>query len=455
MKTKTMFVCEECGYTVSKWLGKCPACGEWNTLIEKQIVEETPSSSAKRSYSAASADSAAVKIGELELPSYMRISTGCDELDRVLGGGIVPGSVILLAGEPGIGKSTLLLQISETLESDAKVLYASGEESKWQLKYRAKRLGVNADELYVLTETNIDRVIAQYNEIKPDYVIIDSVQTMYDESISSAPGSVTQVRETAMKLMNLAKNNSTSVILVGHVNKEGGIAGPKVLEHMVDAVLYFEGERQHAFRIIRAAKNRYGSTNEIGVFEMGEEGLREVDNPSEMLLSGRPSGISGNCAVCIMEGSRPIIAEVQALCAKTVFSSPKRTSNGIDYNRLYMILAVLERRLGLRFSENDIYMNVVGGLHMDDPSSDLACALSLISAIRDVPLDDKLIAFGELGLAGECRPVSFADMRIREAVRLGFTKIILPYGNKLSDKDKVEGVEIVRVRSIFEALKEI
>jgi len=449
MKTKTCYVCSSCGYQVSKWLGKCPSCGEWNTLEEQIIEEETPSKRSKPSDS----DSKAVPLCELELPEYMRASTGQDELDRVLGGGIVCGSVVLLAGEPGIGKSTMLMQISSTLGKGAKILYVSGEESRWQLKYRAKRLGVSSDSLYVLTETNIDKIISEADRVKPDFLIIDSIQTIYDDSLNPAPGSVTQVRETAMRLINKAKSEGISIILVGHVNKEGGIAGPKVLEHMVDAVLYFEGDRQNTFRIIRAVKNRYGSTNEIGVFQMTDKGLEEVVNPSEMLLSGRPVGVSGNCAVCVMEGTRPIIAEIQALSTKTVFPSPKRTSNGIDYNRMCLILAVLEKRLGLHFSEADIYLNVIGGLHLDEPACDLAQALALISSMRDKPLDDSLIAFGEIGLAGECRPVTDIDLRIKEASRLGFTKILIPSGNKSTSVKIPDGVSIIPVRSIYEALK--
>ena len=453
-KNKTIFLCSDCGYTSTKWSGKCPSCGAWNTMDETKFTEEEPSSTGKKNRSIGGKENKALPFSELDLPAYLRAKTGTKELDRVLGGGIVQGSVVLLAGEPGIGKSTMLLQICQNLGQTAKVLYSSGEESAWQLKYRAKRLMVDAEKLFVLTETNIEKILSECERIAPDYLIVDSIQTVFDDRLSSAPGSVSQVRETALQLINCAKSKGISVILVGHVNKEGGIAGPKVLEHMVDAVLYFEGERQNAFRIIRAVKNRYGSTGEIGVFEMTDKGLIEVPNPSEMLLSGRPQGVSGNCAVCVMEGSRPLIAEIQALSVPTVFPSPRRTSNGIDYNRACLILAVLERRLGLRFSSNDVYLNVIGGLRLDEPGSDLALALALISCLKDKPIGEKVIALGELGLSGECRPISFADQRIKEAARLGFTTVLVPKGNfEKGTLPKIDGVKILPVRSIFDALR--
>ncbi len=447
MKTKSVYVCSECGYTTVKWLGKCPECNEWNTLSE-QVISESPQTGSKR------IDDGKIrseKICELELPDYMRVSSGIGELDRVLGGGFVTGSIILAAGEPGIGKSTLLMQISASIGRKSKVLYISGEESKWQLKYRSKRLAADSDSFYVMTETNIGVIINECEKLSPEFMIVDSIQTMYNEESSSTPGSVTQVRECASKLMNYAKNAGITVIIVGHVNKEGGIAGPKVLEHMVDAVLSFEGERRESFRIIRAVKNRYGSTNEIGVFEMTDKGLKEVPNPSEMLLASRPCGVSGNCAACIIEGTRPIIAEIQALSARSFLTSPKRVSNGIDYNRLCLVLAVLEKRLGVRFSGDDVYLNVIGGLSIDDPSCDLPMALSLLSSKNDKPINDKLIAFGELGLSGELRPVGDAQRRIGEASRLGFTEVLLPKGNKLSGN--VKGINIIPVGSIFECLK--
>ncbi len=464
MKTpKSVFTCTECGHTTAKWYGKCPSCGSWNTMEEGNAPVETAVSAVQKiKRIAPEYESDVVAFDELELPSFIRSGTGMGELDRVLGGGLVHGSVVLLAGEPGIGKSTLLLQISSSLcknddGTERKVLYISGEESQGQLKLRAKRLGVGGKSLYVLTETNVRRIMDKCDKLHPDVIIVDSVQTMYDEHIASAPGSIAQVRESSLAFIAKAKNEGVSVIMVGHVNKEGGIAGPKVLEHMVDAVLYFEGEKLRSYRIIRAIKNRFGSTNEIGMFEMTDEGLTPVENPSEALLSGRPIGVSGNCAVCVMEGTRPIIAEVQALVAQTAYPSPRRTSNGIDYNRMCLILAVLEKRLGYRFSVNDAYLNVIGGLHIDEPAADLAVAMALISSIKDEAVADDLIAIGEIGLAGECRAVQNFEQRVAEAVRLGFRKIIVPARNvemreKAGKKLSYKGVEIVPVRSIFDRI---
>ncbi|MFA6948200.1 MAG: DNA repair protein RadA [Eubacteriales bacterium] len=447
---KTVYTCTECGYQSPKWLGRCPSCQSWNCFEEEKIVAEAKKNlRTLNSPSAAAHKSAAVAFSDMTLPQYMRSETGMGELDRVLGGGLVTGSVVLLAGEPGIGKSTLLTQICGTLGAVGRVLYVSGEESRSQIKLRAKRLGIDGGDLFVLTETDIDLICAEIDTLKPQTVIVDSIQTVSSEQFTSVPGSVTQVKEAASKLINKAKNDGISIIIVGHVNKEGSIAGPKVLEHMVDAVLYFEGERQNSYRLIRAVKNRFGSTNEIGVFEMTEEGLREVPNPSEMLLADRPKNVSGNCAVCVMEGTRPVIAEVQALVSQTAFPSPKRTSNGIDYNRLYLLLAVLEKRLGLRYSTQDVYMNVIGGLRLDEPAADLSIALSLISGLRDLPIPDDLIAVGEVGLAGECRAISNAEARVSEAARLGFTKIILPA--RSAEKLRIpDGVTIIPVRGLYD-----
>ncbi len=450
---KTVYICSECTYRSPKWMGRCPSCGAWNSFVED--VEETgkqEQASPRRALTARSGDRHAVPYRELEMPSYIRTATGLGELDRVLGGGLVLGSVVLLAGEPGIGKSTLLMQISDIVGTHRKVLYISGEESDGQLKLRAERLGVKGDNLSILTETNIERILEEITRCRPEVVIVDSIQTVYSDSISSTQGTVTQVKETALAFINRAKTDNISVILVGHVNKEGSIAGPKVLEHMVDAVLYFEGERQQTYRIIRAIKNRYGSTNEIGVFEMTDEGLCEVENPSEMLLDGRPKGTPGNCAVCTMEGTRPLIAEIQALVSPTAFPAPRRTSNGIDYNRLCLILAVLEKRLGLRFSQNDVYLNVIGGMRLDEPATDMAIAMALISSLTDRAVPDDLIAIGELGLSGECRAVSGLDHRVREAARLGFHRAVVPARNLEKRQIKAD-IGLFPITSIFEILK--
>lgn len=446
---KSVYICSECEYKSPKWLGKCPSCGAWNSFNEDIVREEKGSSRPARGIVSSSH---AVRLDELDMPEYMRVSSGLAEFDRVLGGGIVVGSVVLLSGEPGIGKSTLLMQISDILGSRKKILYVSGEESGGQLKLRAERLGVSGNNLYLLNETNIEAILAEADKLKPDIIIADSIQTIYSDDSASSPGSITQVRECAFDFIEKAKSYGISVILVGHVNKEGGIAGPKVLEHMVDAVLYFEGDRRQSYRIIRAVKNRYGSTDEIGVFEMTDSGLSEVANPSEMLMEGRPTGVPGNCAVCTLEGTRPLIAEVQALVSPTSFPSPRRTANGVDYNRVCLILAVLEKRLGLKFSVNDVYMNVIGGLRIDEPACDMAAALALVSSLTDRVIPDDLIAFGELGLSGECRAVSNLDVRLREAERLGFRRAVIPFRN--AEKHKSDGnIELVPVRSVYEALK--
>ncbi len=456
---KTVYICEECGAQSPKWMGKCPHCNRWNTMIEQEVDPEPvgPRSPRRTSMttSAAGGGNHAARFSDMQTPSYMRTDTGLGELDRVLGGGLVKGSVVLLSGEPGIGKSTLLMQISDALGQDRKVLYVSGEESGGQLKLRAKRLGVSGEHLYILTETNLEHILAEIDMVSPDVLILDSIQTIYSERANSTPGSVSQVRECALTFINKAKAEGISMLLVGHVNKEGGIAGPKVLEHMVDAVLYFEGERQQAYRIIRAVKNRYGSTNEIGVFEMTDRGLDEVANPSEMLLSGRPKHVSGNCALCTMEGTRPLIAEVQALVTPTVFPAPRRTGNGVDYNRMCLILAVLEKRLGLKFFQNDVYMNVIGGLSVSEPASDLAVAAALVSSLTDRVVPDDLIVIGELGLAGECRAVSNLELRVREAARLGFTRAIVPYRNVEKRAVDIPGMKLIPVRGIIEVIREL
>lgn len=442
---KTTFVCRECGATSIKWLGRCPECMQWDSFDE---VEINTSASGARTAS----DNKAEKFSELTLPKYMRTNTGMNELDRVLGGGLVDGSVVLLSGEPGIGKSTLLMQICGELGRSRKVLYVSGEESKGQLKLRSERLEIKGDTLYLLTETDTDSILSECERLRPDVIIIDSIQTLSSVRFTSAQGSITQVRESAMLLIAYAKKNNAAVFLVGHVNKEGGISGPKILEHMVDAVLYFEGERTNSYRIIRAIKNRFGSTNEIGVFEMGDKGLREIPNPSEVVMAERPTNTSGSCAGCVMQGTRPIISEIQALVTRTAYPSAKRTSDGFDHNRMALLIAVLEKRMGLKFYENDVYLNVAGGIHLDEPSADLSIAMALISGITDKIISDEIIAFGEIGLSGEVRAVSHIDYRVKEAVRLGFTKIILPKKNVTDALTVPKNVSLIGVSNIYQVL---
>lgn len=451
MKTKEIYVCKNCGYETPKWNGRCPGCGEWNTF-EQVIMQKAAPSKAPANTSAAAVPQ---PINEIDINNEVRYKTGLKELDRVLGGGIVAGSLVLLGGDPGIGKSTLLLQICQFLAQELKVLYISGEESIKQIKLRANRLGVTDSNIFIVSQTDMGTIINTITAHSPDLVIVDSIQTVSISEIASSPGSVTQVRECTGALQHIAKSYDIPIFIVGHVNKDGNIAGPKVLEHIVDAVLYFEGERQLSYRILRAVKNRYGSTNEIGVFEMGDKGLNQVENPSLMLLSGRPLNVSGSCVACVMEGTRPIMAEVQALVSKTGFGTPRRMATGFDYNRTALLLAVLEKRAGFFFGSLDTYINVVGGLKLDEPSADLAVTLALISSLTDKPINEGVVAFGEVGLGGEIRAVSHILPRIKEAERLGFTKCIIPHqslaGLNISDFT----IEICGVSTLRQAIKNI
>ena len=452
-KAKTAFVCSECGYETSKWMGRCPECGNWNCFSEvTKTAPEAPLSS-KVSLDRHSGNIAApVSIREISETDEIRFHTGIGELDRVLGGGIVKGSLVLLGGDPGIGKSTLLLQICQFLGRSLRILYVSGEESARQLKLRAKRLQVDSENLDVLASTDVETIGNTILHHQPDIVMIDSIQTMCIASIASSPGSVSQVRESTNAFLRIAKEQEIPIFIVGHVNKDGAIAGPKVLEHIVDCVLYFEGERSFSYRILRAVKNRYGSTNEIGMFEMSDTGLLEVENPSRMLLAGRPSQVSGTCVACIMEGSRPILAEVQALVTKTGFGTPRRTAAGFDYNRMNLLLAVLEKRAGFFFGTLDVYINVVGGLRLDEPAADLSVAMALVSSLLDKPVDDSLIAFGEIGLGGEIRNASSIADRVREAQRLGFTRAIVPRHSMDSIQElKHRTIELLPVSNLKEA----
>lgn len=448
MKQRTVFCCSECGNETVKWSGRCTACGAWDSLVEIKLDAKAKGSSKIRT----APKKLPKLISELDTEAELRFSTGIGELDRVLGGGAVKGSLVLVGGAPGIGKSTLLLQLCGLVDGEQKILYVTGEESERQLKMRAQRLGVNNGQIYVIAETGLTEILEAIDELKPDIVIVDSIQTMFDPEISSAPGSVSQVRECTMSIMRMTKENGFTTFVVGHINKEGNIAGPKVLEHMVDCVLYFEGERSTSFRILRAGKNRFGSTNEIGVFEMVETGLKDLQNPSEILLSGRPDKAPGTCVTCVIEGSRPILAEIQALVAPATYTSGRRSTNGVDYNRATLLLAVLEKRGGMAVSGCDAYINVIGGLELDEPAADLATMLAIASSFRDLPLGRDLAAVGEVGLSGEIRSVSLLNMRLSEIARLGFKRCVIPSHIK-DDIKKPEGLEIISVKDIREAIK--
>ncbi len=451
-KTKVVYICSECGYESSKWLGKCTNCGAWNSMVEDIVtVGKTATAPAYSSNKSVTAK----PLSKISLADEERFITGISELDRVLGGGIVKGSVVLLSGDPGIGKSTILLQVCNALQSKLRVLYVSGEESALQIRMRAERLGVKSDNVSVMTETDVLAVCDYINSQKPDLVMIDSIQTMQLAELSSSAGSIVQTRECTSLLLKTGKSLNIPIFIVGHVNKGGDIAGPKVMEHIVDTVLYFEGERNQSYRILRGIKNRFGSTNEIGVFEMTETGLQEVENPSAMLLSGRMADVSGGCITCVIEGTRPILAEVQGLVTPSGFGNARRTATGFDYNRLNLLLAVLEKRVGIYFSNSDTYVNIVGGMRLDEPAADLAVALALVSGFNDVPIDENLIAFGEIGLSGELRSVPRAQSRINEAARLGFTKCILPKSCIKQITTCPDNLELVGVTSLRQAISVI
>lgn len=447
-KTRTVFYCTSCGNETPKWQGRCPACGDWNTLQEHV---EKPSSGKGKAVSTGIRRSPQ-SISQLNSDREIRFTTGMGELDRVLGGGAVAGSLVLVGGAPGIGKSTLLLQICNSLCLKRRVLYITGEESERQLKLRAERLSVCPDNLYILSETHFSEITEAIQETQPDILIVDSIQTLYNEDNDSSPGSVSQVKDCTLSLMEISKTNGITIFVVGHINKDGAIAGPKVLEHMVDCVLYFEGDPNSCYRLLRSAKNRFGSTNEIGVFEMTDVGLQEVPNPSQMFLEGRPEGASGTCVACVMEGTRPILAEVQALVSKTTFNVPRRTSDGFDFNRAVLLMAVAEKRTGMKLNLFDVYINVIGGLRLEEPGADLPVILAVASSYRDSGISDDLVAIGEVGLTGEIRSVSNLNQRLNEVSRLGFKTCIIPkIGSEKLEIPK--GLTVYRVKNLWEAIE--
>ncbi|HEY9574431.1 MAG TPA: DNA repair protein RadA [Lachnospiraceae bacterium] len=448
---KTVFFCQECGNEYSKWVGQCPACKAWNSLVEETVVAKK-TGSGKRQESKLAAVS---KLSEVTCEETDRLKTDIKELDRVLGGGIVKGSMILVGGDPGIGKSTLLLQVCKKLAEKSKsVLYVSGEESLSQIKMRAQRMGEFGGEMFLLCETNLNNIEEVIEKNQPEVVIIDSIQTMYNEEVQSAPGSVSQVRESTGILMQIAKGKGVSIFIVGHVTKDGNVAGPRVLEHMVDTVLYFEGDRHASYRILRGVKNRFGSTNEIGVFEMRGEGLVEVENPSEFMLNGKPKDASGSIVACSMEGTRPVLVELQALVCRTNFGIPRRTATGADFNRVNLLMAVIEKRVGFNLSSCDAYVNIAGGIKMTEPAIDLGIVLALVSSYKDIVIDDKTIAFGEVGLSGEVRAVSMGQQRVLEAKKLGFSRVILPKAI-YSSVEKITGLDLIPVENVQDAIRAI
>ena len=450
---KTVYFCQNCGHEENKWLGQCPACKQWNTFVEEEVV--TGSSKQARSAGKADRNVRAVTLAQIEKEHEDRYSSHIAELDRVLGGGIVPGSLVLVGGDPGIGKSTLLLQLCRELAADERdVLYISGEESLQQIKMRAQRIGQFSDHLKLMCETNLDTVRAAIEREKPQAVVIDSIQTMYSELVTSAPGSVSQVRESTNVLLQIAKGMAVTVFIVGHVTKEGQVAGPRVLEHMVDTVLYFEGDRYASYRLLRSVKNRFGPTHEIGVFEMSADGLREVANPSEYMLEGKPEASPGSVVVCCMEGTRPMLVEVQALATKTSFGFPRRTASGCDFNRVNLLIAVLSKRLGMDMSDEDAYVNIAGGIRMNEPAIDLGIVLALVSSYRNKAIDEKTIVFGEVGLSGEVRGVTMPEQRVLEAKKMGYTTCILPQASMRSVKN-VTGIKLIGVKHIGEAVAQL
>ncbi len=452
MKSKTVYICSECGANYPKWMGKCTTCGSWNTIVEEVVVDTRSAKSGKVGVmSTLSSNSTPKTILDIDSADEERTLTGMGELDRVLGGGLVKGSLVLVGGDPGIGKSTLLLQICEHIGKTKNILYVSGEESQRQIKLRAERLGISTPNLKIYSETNMSLIVDCVFREKPDILIVDSVQTMYNPEIQSTPGNVSQIRDTASVLMKIAKENSISVFLVGHVTKEGALAGPKILEHIVDSVLYFEGERHQSFRVLRAVKNRFGSTNEIGVFEMSSSGLQEIPNPSQAMLSGRPQNVPGSCIICTMEGTRPVLAEVQALVSPTSFGNPRRMASGPDISRSLMLMAVLEKRCGLRMSAFDAYVNIVGGLRISEPAADLGLVLAIASSYRGTAIDAETVAIGEVGLTGELRNCSFLEARIAECEKLGFKKCIIP-GIGVSKLKKFKNIEVCPFFDIKEVI---
>ena len=445
---KTVYFCQNCGHEETKWLGQCPACKEWNTFVEEKVLASSISAQAGAK---TVRDINVVSLSEVSVDDHTRIETGMQELDRVLGGGIVPGSLVLVGGDPGIGKSTLLLQVCQKLAQERSVLYISGEESLSQIKLRANRMGEFQENLKLLCETNLDTIRNVIENRKPELVIIDSIQTMYSEDVSSAPGSVSQVRESTHVFMQLAKGLGITIFIVGHVTKEGTVAGPRVLEHMVDTVLYFEGDQHASYRILRGVKNRFGSTNEIGVFEMRQNGLVEVENPSEYMLSGKPENASGSVVACSMEGTRPLLIEIQALVCESNFGMPRRTAAGTDYNRVNLLMAVLEKRIGLHMSNCDAYVNIAGGIKMNEPAIDLGIVMALVSSYKNRPVDEKMIVFGEVGLSGEVRAVSMPEQRVAEAKKLGFEICVVPEVS-LDMVKNIKGIKIVGVKTVNDAM---